>query len=83
MHCLLRCYGLKSYRPPIFLKMWKARINGALYRTMLENFLRPAIEDNQEVWFQQDEVTAPTAKAIIDLLREIFVEFFGLRVHLI
>ena len=24
------------------------RINGALYRTMLENFLRPAVEDNQK-----------------------------------
>jgi hypothetical protein len=28
------------------------RIKGALYRTMLEKSLRPAVEDNQEVWFQ-------------------------------
>ena len=66
------------------------RINQSMYRTMLENFLHAVVEDNQEVWFQQDE--AITARVIImDLLREIFGEqiilkilnLFGLHVHLI
>jgi hypothetical protein len=41
---------------------------------MLEYFLHPAVEDNQEVWFQQDGATAHTARATMDLLREIFGE---------
>ncbi|KOX73206.1 hypothetical protein WN51_01799 [Melipona quadrifasciata] len=38
---------------------------------MLENFLRTAVEDNQEVWFQQDEATAHTTRAT---MRKIFGE---------
>ena len=41
---------------------------------MVENFLRPAVEDNNAVWFQQDGATAHTAGETIDLLREIFGE---------
>jgi hypothetical protein len=50
------------------------RISGPLYRKMLENVLRPAVEDNQEVWFQQDGATAHTARAPMDFLREMFGE---------
>ena len=50
------------------------RINGVLYRTMVENFLCPAVEDNQEVWFQQDEATVHTVRATMDLL------IFGVRI---
>lgn len=48
------------------------KINGARYRTMLEMFLRPAIQDNQQIWFQQDGATAHTAKPTMKILREIF-----------
>ena len=47
------------------------KINGARYKTMIEMFLRPAIQDNQQIWFQQDGATAQTAKAIMKILREI------------
>lgn len=48
------------------------KITGARYRTMIEMFLRPAIQDNQQIWFQQDGATAHTAKATMKILREIF-----------
>lgn len=50
------------------------RITGAVYRTIIENFLRPAVEENQAIWFQQDGATAHTAGETMNLLREIFVE---------
>ena len=50
------------------------RINGILYRNMLENCLRPFVRENEETWFQQDETTAHTARATMDLLHEIFGE---------
>ena len=73
MHCLVRCY--EKVIGPFFENEegQPERINGALYKTMLENFLRPAVEHNQEVWFQQDEAIAHTVRAM-DLLREIFGE---------
>ena len=50
------------------------RITGAAYRTMIENFLRPVVKDNQAVWFQQDGATPHTAGETMNLLRDIFVE---------
>ncbi|CAK9821562.1 hypothetical protein ANTRET_LOCUS270 [Anthophora retusa] len=41
---------------------------------MLENFLRSAIDDNEEMWFQQDGATAHTARSTMDTLRGIFGE---------
>ena len=41
------------------------------YRAMLEN-VRPAVKDKPEMWFQQDGATAHTARATVELLRQIF-----------
>jgi len=45
------------------------------YCEMLENFLRPRLEefdDSEDVWFQQDVATAHTARRSLGILREIF-----------
>jgi len=47
-------------------------ITGERYREMLENFVRPAVLDTPEVWWQQDGATAHTARLTIELLRQIF-----------
>ena len=47
-------------------------INGVQYRTMLENLLRPAMENYPQVWFQQDGATAHTARQTMALLRDLF-----------
>ena len=39
---------------------------------MLENFVRPAVKGKPEMWFQQDEAAAHTARATVELLRQIF-----------
>ena len=39
---------------------------------MIENFLLPAVQDKHDMWFQQDGATAHTARATIQLLRQIF-----------
>ncbi|GFY73853.1 hypothetical protein TNIN_348381 [Trichonephila inaurata madagascariensis] len=49
-------------------------ISGASYRSMIENFLRPMAQQIPNLWFQQDGVTAHTARQTMDLLREIFGE---------
>lgn len=49
-------------------------INAVQYRTMLENFLRPAVENNPQLWFQQDGATAHTARQTMALLQDIFGE---------
>ncbi|XP_023311192.1 uncharacterized protein LOC111692289 [Anoplophora glabripennis] len=49
-------------------------ITGVRYRTMLENFLRPAVENHPQVWFQQDGATAHTARDTMALLRDTFGE---------
>lgn len=49
-------------------------VNGERYRDMVQNFLRPALSDNREMWFQQDGATAHTARATMQLLRQIFGE---------
>ena len=36
-------------------------VTGERYRSMLENFVRPAVENNLEMWFQQDGATDHTA----------------------
>jgi len=41
---------------------------------MLQNFLRPALADNPEMWFQQDRATTHTAPATMQFLRQIFGE---------
>ena len=57
---------LKELLAPISLKMWKVRQKEAmgLCRTMLVNFLWPAVKDNQEVWFQQDGITVYIARML-------------------
>ena len=45
-------------------------VSGAVYRTMLENFLRPIVLNNRNIWFQQDGATAHTARATMAVLRE-------------
>lgn len=47
-------------------------VNGERYREMLENFVRPAVEDTPEVWWQQDGATAHTSGPTMELLRQIF-----------
>lgn len=51
-----------------------ATVNGAEYRTMLDNFLRPAVENHPQLWFQQDGATAHTARDTMALLRDLFGE---------
>ena len=43
-------------------------ISGTVYRTMLENLLRPAVLNNPGIWFQQDGATAHTARATMAIL---------------
>ena len=33
-------------------------VTGASYRTRLENYLRPLVENNHDIWFQQNGATA-------------------------
>ncbi|GFU88544.1 uncharacterized protein TNCV_4442211 [Trichonephila clavipes] len=49
-------------------------VNGDRYRAMITNFLIPELNnhDVQELWFQQEGVTCPTARATIDLLKDTF-----------
>lgn len=41
---------------------------------MIENFLGPQVENNPKVWFQQDGATTHTARATMELLRNLFGE---------
>ncbi|GFW01401.1 putative transposable element [Trichonephila clavipes] len=49
-------------------------VNGDRYRAMITNFFIPELNnhDVQELWFQQDGATCPTARATIDLLKDKF-----------
>ena len=49
-------------------------VNGDTYRTMLTDFIVPALEDIDvdNVWFQQDGATFHTSHATIDLLHQTF-----------
>ncbi|GFX93066.1 DUF4817 domain-containing protein [Trichonephila clavipes] len=50
-------------------------VNGDRYRATITNFFIPELNnhDIQELWFQQDGATCHTARAIIDLLKDTFV----------
>lgn len=41
---------------------------------MLENFVRPAVEDTPEVWWQKDGATSHTARPTNELLQQFLVE---------
>ncbi|GFV19861.1 putative DD41D transposase [Trichonephila clavipes] len=49
-------------------------VNGDRYRAMITNFFIPELNnhDVQELWFQQDGATCPTARATIDLSKDTF-----------
>ncbi|GFW02050.1 transposable element Tcb2 transposase [Trichonephila clavipes] len=49
-------------------------VNGDRYRAMITNFFIPELNnhDVQELWFQQDGATCHTARAAIDLLKDMF-----------
>ncbi|GFV91165.1 transposase [Trichonephila clavipes] len=49
-------------------------VNGDRYRAMITNFFIPELNnhDVQELWFQQDSATCHTARATIDLLKDMF-----------
>lgn len=52
----------------------RVTVNGNRYRTMINEFLLPNLEDMDmdEMWFQQDGATCHTARETIDLLKETF-----------
>ncbi|GFW38125.1 DUF4817 domain-containing protein [Trichonephila clavipes] len=49
-------------------------VNGDRYRAMMTNFFIPELNnhDVQELWFQQDGATCHTARATIDLLKDVW-----------
>ncbi|GFU80088.1 DUF4817 domain-containing protein [Trichonephila clavipes] len=49
-------------------------VNGDRYRAMITNFFIPELNnhDVQELWFRQDGATCHTARATIDLLKDMF-----------
>lgn len=49
-------------------------VTGKRYRSMIENFLHPAVQDKPGTWFQQDGATPHTARDTIQLLRHLFEE---------
>ncbi|GFX78799.1 hypothetical protein TNCV_1919321 [Trichonephila clavipes] len=51
-------------------------VNGDRYRAMITNLFIPELNnhDVQELWFQQDGATCPTALATIDLLKDTFCD---------
>ncbi|GFW74007.1 uncharacterized protein TNCV_545311 [Trichonephila clavipes] len=51
-------------------------VNGDRYRAMITNFFILELNNHnvQELWFQQDGATCPTARATIDLLKDTFVD---------
>lgn len=53
-------------------------VNGERYRSMLRDFLKPQLEENEmeDIWFQQDGAPAHTSAVTMDLLKE----FFGNRI---
>lgn len=76
LKCTVWC-GISSERiiGPYFFENTRGdgvTVNGALYRTMLENFLRPAVQNHPQLWFQQDGATAHTARDTMAVLRDIF-----------
>ena len=47
-------------------------VTGARYRQMLEDFVRPWVQNKPSMWFQQDGATAHTARETLNLLQDIF-----------
>ncbi|GFW56520.1 transposable element Tc3 transposase [Trichonephila clavipes] len=49
-------------------------VNGDRYRAMITNFFIPKLNNHDvlELWFQQDGATCHTARATIDLLKDMF-----------
>ena len=51
-------------------------VTSARYIEMLNNFLRPELERRQvnmrDIWFQQDGATAHTARASMEVIRQMF-----------
>ncbi|GFV83347.1 transposable element Tc3 transposase [Trichonephila clavipes] len=49
-------------------------VNGDRYKAMITNFFIPELnnQDVQALWFQQDDATCHTARATIDLLKDMF-----------
>ncbi|GFT23669.1 putative transposable element [Trichonephila clavipes] len=56
-------------------------VNGDRYRAMITNFFIPELNnhDVQQLWFQQDGATCYTARATIDLLKDMFGDRLILR----
>lgn len=52
----------------------RVTVNGERYRTMLNGFFFPAVDQNnlQDLWFQQDGATCHTATVTMDLLKRKF-----------
>ncbi|GFW86845.1 transposable element Tc3 transposase [Trichonephila clavipes] len=61
---------------PEKLTVWchNLTVNGDRYRAMITIFFIPELNnhDVQEMWFQQDGAICPTARATIDLLKDMF-----------
>ncbi|GFT42355.1 uncharacterized protein TNCV_1786461 [Trichonephila clavipes] len=53
---------------------YNVTVNGDRYRAMITNFFIPELNnhDVQELWFQPDGATCPTARATIHLLKDTF-----------
>ncbi|GFW20897.1 uncharacterized protein TNCV_1714041 [Trichonephila clavipes] len=53
-----------------------ATVNSDRYRAMITNFFIPELNnhDVQELWFEQDGATCHTARATMDLLKDMFVD---------
>ncbi|GFY11458.1 transposable element Tc3 transposase [Trichonephila clavipes] len=64
----------KTARPVSPLPSHNVTVNGDRYRATITNFFIPELNnhDVQELWFQQDGATCPTARATIDLLKDTF-----------
>ncbi|GFU01537.1 transposable element Tc3 transposase [Trichonephila clavipes] len=56
------------------LSMKRTSVNSDRYRAMIANFFIPDLNnhDVQELWFQQDGATCHTARATIDLMKDMF-----------
>ncbi|GFT57057.1 uncharacterized protein TNCV_1691181 [Trichonephila clavipes] len=63
---------LSSVTPVVSRSIEHHTVNGDRYRAMITNFFIPELNnhDVQELWFQQDGATCPTARATIDLLKD-------------
>jgi hypothetical protein len=81
--CVTLCCGVANFRVicPYFFKDEDGRavtITYARYVYILRNFLTPELShrgtDLSIVWFQQDGTTARTARASMEVVREIFLE---------